>query len=73
MSNQDLKNLREDLIGELKAVNDYQSHIDATQNEKIKKVLNHIRDEEKEHVVELTKLLQELDETQGKKFKEETL
>lgn len=73
MSNQDLKNLREDLVGELKAINDYQSHIDATQNEAIKKVLSHIRDEEKEHVVELIRLLQEFDEIQGEKFKEEAL
>ncbi len=73
MNNQDLKNLREDLIGELEAINNYQEHIDATQNEKLKKVLGHIRDDEKEHFAELTKLLQELDEAQKGKFEKEEL
>lgn len=73
MNNQDLKNLRKDLIGELVAINDYQEHIDAIQDEKIKKVLGHIRDDEKEHVAELTKLIQELDETQKEKFAKEEL
>ena len=73
MNNQDLKNLREDLMGELKAINDYQEHIDATDNEKIKNVLSHIRDDEKEHFAELTKLLQEIDETQKEKFEKEEL
>lgn len=69
----DLKNLREDLKGELMAINDYEEHIDATDNEKIKEVLGHVRDDEKEHFAELTKLLRELDETQREKFKKEEL
>lgn len=73
MSNQDIKNLREDLMGELKAVNDYQGHIDTAESEEVKKVLEHIRDDEKEHIAELTKLLQELDETQKEKFRKEEL
>ena len=73
MDNNDLKNLREDLIGELQAINQYQEHIDGTDNEKIKKVLSHIRDDEKEHFAELTKLVQELDATQKEKFQKEGL
>lgn len=73
MNNKDLKNLREDLKGELTAINDYQEHIDAADNEKIKEVLGHVRDDEKEHAAELTKLLQEFDETQKEKFKKEEL
>jgi len=73
MNNNDLKNLREDLIGELQAINQYQEHIDGTDNEKIKKVLSHIRDDEKEHFAELTKLVQELDATQKEKFQKEGL
>lgn len=38
---------------------------------KIKKVLGHVRDDEKEHVAELTKLLQELDKTQKEKFEKD--
>ena len=36
-------------------------------------VLEHIRDDEKEHVAELTKLIQKLDATQAAKFKKEGL
>ena len=73
MDNKDLKNLREDLIGELGAINQYQEHIDETNNEEVKNVLGHIRDDEKEHFAELTKLIRELDETQEEKFKKEEL
>jgi len=73
MENKDLKNLREDLIGELGAINQYQEHIDETEDKEIKKVLGHIRDDEKEHVAELTKLLREFDPTQEEKFKKEEL
>jgi len=73
MDNNDLKNLREDLIGELQAIDQYQEHIEETDNEKVKKVLSHIRDDEKEHFAELTKLLQELDATQKEKFQKEGL
>jgi len=73
MNNNDLENLREDLTGELQAINQYQKHIDETDNEKIKEVLSHIRDDEKEHFAELTKLIQELDATQKEKFQKEGL
>ncbi len=73
MNNNDLKNLREDLAGELQAINQYQEHIDETDNEKIKEVLSHIRDDEKEHFAELAKLIQELDATQKEKFQKEGL
>ena len=73
MNNNDLENLREDLTGELQAINQYQKHIDETDNEKIKEVLSHIRDDEKEHFAELAKLIQELDATQRDKFQKEGL
>jgi len=73
MPNKDLKNLREDLIGELGAINQYQEHIDEIDDEEVKKVLGHIRDDEKEHFAELTKLIRKLDQTQGEKFQKEEL
>ena len=73
MNNKDLKNLREDLIGELGAINQYQEHIDETDDEEVKKVLDHIRDDEKEHLAELTKIIRKLDKTQEKKFQKEEL
>jgi len=69
----DLEMLREDLISELQAINQYDDHLDAIESEEAKKVLEHIRDDEKEHVAELTKLLQRLDSTQADKFKKENL
>jgi len=65
--------LREDLMGELKAINDYQKHIDVLKSDEAKHVLEHIRDDEKEHVAELTKLIRQMDETQEVKFKKEQL
>jgi len=73
MNNKDLEGLREDLIGELQAINQYQEHIDETDDEEIKKVMGHIRDDEKEHVAELIKLLRRLDATQEEKFQKEDL
>jgi len=73
MNNKDLKNLREDLIGELGAINQYQEHINEVDDEEIKKVLTHVMNDEKEHVAELTKLLQELDTTEKEKFEKEEL
>jgi len=71
MDNKDLKNIREDLIGELVAINQYQEHIDETSNEEIKKTLTHIMNEEKEHVAEITKIIRGLDKTQEEKFQKE--
>ena len=73
MNNKDLKNLREDLIGELEAIDQYQDHIDETDNEEVKKVMGHIRDDEKEHFAEITKLIRKLDTTQEEKFQKEGL
>ncbi|TET86821.1 MAG: rubrerythrin [Dehalococcoidia bacterium] len=69
----DLEMLRDDLVGELQAINQYQDHIDSLENEEARSVLEHIRDDEKEHVAELTKLIQKLDPTQAEKFKKEEL
>ena len=60
--------LRDDLSGELDAINQYQWHIDNIENEEIKSVLAHIRDEEKEHMAELVKLISRIDEIQREKF-----
>lgn len=68
-----LEMLREDLIGELQAINQYQEHIDSMDDEEVIKVLEHLRDEEKEHVAELTKLIRKLDPIQAEMFKREGL
>jgi rubrerythrin len=68
-----LEMLRDDLMGELQAINQYQEHINAIDNEEARHVLEHIRDDEKEHVAELTKLIRKLDPIQEEKFKKEEL
>jgi rubrerythrin len=69
----DLEMLREDLVGELQAINQYQEHIDTIDDEEARKVLEHIRDDEKEHVAELTKIIQKIDPLQAEMFKKEGL
>jgi len=73
MNNKILKLLREDLIGELGAINQYQEHIDDINDDEVKKTLGHIRDNEKEHVAELIKIIRRLDATEEEKFQKEDL
>ena len=65
----DLKMLRDDLIGELEAINQYEDHILELENEEAVNILEHIIDEEKEHVAELLRLIQNLDPAQAEKLK----
>lgn len=53
--------VRRDIMGELEAINQYQSHIDQTDNVLAKKVWADIRNEEQVHVGELLTLLAILD------------
>jgi rubrerythrin len=65
----DLDMLREDLIAELQAINQYQEHILDLENEEAVNTLEHIVEEEKEHVAELLRLIQNLDPSQAEKLK----
>lgn len=55
--------LRVDIASELEAIFLYDAHVMATDDPVAKKVLADIRDEEKEHVGELTALMRYLDPT----------
>lgn len=63
--------LRDDVIWELDAINQYQWHIDNIDNEEIKEVLSDIRDEDKEHFAELRNLIAKVDAIQKEKFLED--
>jgi rubrerythrin len=65
----DLGMLRDDLIAELQTINQYQEHILDLENEEAVNTLEHIVKEEKEHVAELLRLIQNLDPAQAEKFK----
>ncbi len=49
--------IRVDLAGELEAIIGYEAHAMSTADERVKKVLLHIADEERQHVGELQQLL----------------
>jgi rubrerythrin len=49
-----------DISAELEAIHLYQAHIDATDDERAKAVLAHVRNEEEEHVGEFLALLEHL-------------
>lgn len=58
MSNEELAQaLRVDIAGELEAIIGYEAHAMATNDERVKKILYHIADEERKHVGELQQLL----------------
>ncbi len=58
LSNAELQQaLRVDLAGELEAIIGYEAHAMASNDERVKKVLLHIANEERRHVGELQQLL----------------
>jgi len=58
MSNEELAQaIRVDISGELEAIIGYEAHAMSTSHEIVKKVLNHIADEERRHVGELQEIL----------------
>jgi len=56
--------IRQDITGEHDAIASYEAHIQTTEDETVKVVLQHIVDEEKMHVAELDTLLEYLDNDQ---------
>jgi rubrerythrin len=66
----DLEMLREDLVSELQAINQYHEHVLIFENQEAVTTLEHIIEKEKEHVAELLRLIQNLDPVQVDKFKE---
>jgi rubrerythrin len=58
MSDEELAQaLRVDMAGELEAIIGYEAHAMSTDDQRVKKVLYHIADEERRHVGELQQLL----------------
>ncbi len=70
MSNSELAQaIRLDIESELDATSLYQAHYDATDDERAKAILAHIRDEEKEHAAEFLQLLAILDPDQAQELR----
>jgi len=66
----DLERARQSLIEELEAVNWYQERVEVADDDELKEILEHNRDEEKEHVAMLMEWLRENDEVQDENFEE---
>lgn len=66
----DLERARQSLIEELEAINWYQERIEVAENDDLIEILEHNRDEEKEHVAMLVEWLRENDEVQDENFEE---
>jgi len=66
----DLERARQSLIEELEAINWYQERIEAADDDDLKEILEHNRDEEKEHVAMLVEWLRGNDEAQDENFEE---
>jgi len=66
----DLERARQSLIEELDAINLYQERVEATKNQFLRKILEHNRDEEKEHVAMLMEWIRKNDSKQDKVFEE---
>ncbi|KKQ17624.1 MAG: hypothetical protein US31_C0017G0018 [Berkelbacteria bacterium GW2011_GWA1_36_9] len=71
MKNQarDLEVARQSLIEELEAINWYQERIESCSSKELKMVLEHNRDEEKEHTAMLIKWIRKNDIVQDKMFR----
>ncbi len=66
----DKQRASQSLREELEAIEWYQQRIDATQNAELKKILEHNRDEEKEHAAMLLEWLRRNDEPLAKELKD---
>lgn len=65
----DLERARKSLREELEAIDYYQERIDATEDESLRKILEHNMNEEKEHAAMLIEWLRKNDPVQDEVFK----
>ena len=66
----DLERARKSLMEELEAINWYQERIENATDKELRHILEHNRDEEKEHAAMLTEWIRKNDPEQDKAFKE---
>ena len=65
-----LERTRQSLVEELEAINWYQERIEVTKNKELRRVLEHNRDEEKEHAAMLIEWIRKNDRVQDRMFEE---
>jgi rubrerythrin len=67
----DLEMVRDDIIAELKSINEYEAQVDMLDNEDAAAIVEQILEDKKSHVARLIKLLKMLDPVQAEKLKNE--
>lgn len=70
VGSQDLEFLRQDIRGELEAINQYWYHISNARDQRVKDLLCEIMNDEKRHYAEVTKLIRAMDPTQDYWFRQ---
>jgi hypothetical protein len=65
-----LERARQSLIEEMEAINWYQERVEVAKDKELKRILEHNRDEEKEHAAMLIEWIRKNDKTQDKMFEE---
>lgn len=66
----DLERARQSLIEELQAINWYQERVENASNAELRRILEHNRDEEKEHAAMLIEWIRKNDAVQNRMFEE---
>lgn len=66
----DLERARKSLMEELEAINWYQERVENCKDADLRKILEHNRDEEKEHTAMLIEWIRKNDKEQDRVFKE---
>ncbi|MGD0354952.1 MAG: hypothetical protein ABSB31_05880 [Dehalococcoidia bacterium] len=67
----DLEMIRDDLIAELKSINEYEAQVEMLDNEDAADAIEQILEDKKVHVAKLIRLLKLLDPVQAEKFNKE--
>jgi rubrerythrin len=67
----DLEMIRDDIIAELKSINEYEAQVDMLDSEDAADTIEQILENKKEHVAKLVKLLKVLDPVQAEKLDNE--
>ena len=67
----DLEMIRDDIITEMKSINEYEAQVDMLDNEDAAAVIEQILEEKKSHVAKLIMLLTQLDPVQADKLNNE--
>lgn len=67
----DLEMIRDDIIAELKSINEYEAQVDMLDNEDAAAIIEQILEDKKAHIAKLIKLLKMLDPVQAEKLNKE--